>query len=88
MKKLLHLNIELLRKNAKKNNSCGKRARRKLEILRQHNFQCVDCKSKESLTIAHINKINKGYGRSHVHYKPHECKVLCVECHVKEHENE
>jgi hypothetical protein len=82
-KKMLSIDIEKLKESAKKRNSCGARARRKLKILERDGFRCVRCGSTKLLTIAHWNKINKR-NRGVSDFKIRECRTLCVGCHYYE----
>lgn len=82
-KNLIPLDLDKLREVAKKSNACGYRARRKLEVLRRHDFKCCECGSTVFLTVAHLEgRIPKNRGASG--YRPDDCRILCVSCHVVE----
>jgi 5-methylcytosine-specific restriction endonuclease McrA len=61
--------------------SCGRKARRQLDILKRDNFKCVTCNRTKNLTIAHIKPVGKA--RNISTYKLDNCRILCEECHIK-----
>lgn len=88
-KKLHALDMELLKKNAKKQGDCGKKARRKLQILGKYHHRCVKCRSSKKLTIAHIVPLCELQDtlkpvRNAQAFDIENCHVLCVKCHTKE----
>ena len=87
------INVEATIKKAKERsvgkngNSRGSvyRARRRLRLLQFYDFACRKCKSKNDLTIHHIEGTKKSKGGvrklSALNFSPKNCEVLCVKCH-------
>ncbi len=81
------IDIPQLKESAKKQTTCGLRARHKLDVLIRDGFKCVTCGKTEKLTIAHIKPLagrRDSQGRNASSYKVDECKTLCAACHISE----
>jgi len=93
--KLTELNINRIKETALKTDITPAgfiknsilRARRILRILKKYNFSCAICKSKEHLTIDHINGRQFAKWDNATKYIPKYCQVLCVACHNKKNDN-
>jgi 5-methylcytosine-specific restriction endonuclease McrA len=88
-----HLAVKKLEKD--KNDlsiSKSRRARAKkiIAILRRDKYKCKVCKTTSFLTIDHtyLPDRYKGGKRTHVIYKLHWCRTLCLDCHKKKNERE
>jgi hypothetical protein len=82
---LLTIDIQKLKKTALKDNSCGKRARNKLEVLQKYNFCCSRCNCKTGLTLHHTTRLDNIHRRDAASYHPRLLTVLCSRCHELEH---
>jgi len=91
MEELLPLNIERLKYVAKSNEKRSgghlknsvMRAKRIIKILERDNYSCVECKSKEKLTIEHPEGRKFARWNNHQKYCLNKCVTLCVKCHSK-----
>lgn len=86
------LNIEEIRekvKNRQRNSRTKKfksttaRAIKIFKILNRDNFECTICKSKDNLTIDHIEGRKFAKHNNAQKYCLNKCITLCKECHMK-----
>ena len=63
-----------------------KRAKDKLAIFERDDYTCVECKSKEQLTIDHIGLVPRertpnGWKKND--WSLNKCRTLCAKCHIQ-----